>query len=139
MCTGLPPGLSPTVANVRVLETLKEGEALGIVTSLSIIGTVLAFIVGALGGFPLADLGSGPSDQDSSYGTEAVHRAAEGFSGAYTSIIDELVSFQKDTDYERAETLRQQMVGFATTLGGDFQDLESRLRGELDGLTPQAE
>ena len=112
---------------------------MGIVTSLSIIGTVLTFIVGALGGFPLADLGSGAPNEDPSYGTEAVHRAAESFSGTYTSIIDDLVSFQKDPDYERAETRRQELVAFSTSLGRDFQDLETRLRGELDGLTAQAE
>jgi hypothetical protein len=111
---------------------------MGIVTSLSIIGTVLTFIVGALGGFPLADLASGAPDEDPSYSTEAVHRAAESFSGAYTSIIDEMVSFQKDPDYERAETRRGEMVGFATKLVGDFQDLEARLRGELDGLAIEA-
>ena len=108
---------------------------MGIVTSLSIIGTVLTFIVGALGGFPLADLGSGPPDQDPSYGTEKVHEAADSFSGAYTSIIDELVSFQKDPGYERAETQRQELVDFATSLVGDFQGLEARLTGQLEGLT----
>ena len=49
-----------------------------------------------------------------------------------------MVSFQKDPDYERAETRRGEMVGFATKLVGDFQDLEARLRGELDGLAIEA-
>ena len=140
LCTGLSPGVSPTGANVKVVvETTGEDTAMGIVTSLSIVGTVLTFIVGALGGFPLIDLGSGAPDEDPSYGTEAVHQAADGFSGAYTSIIDELVSFQKDPDYERAETRRQELVAFSTSLGRDFQDLEARLRGELEGLTVEAE
>ena len=107
---------------------------MGIVAALSIVGTVLTFMVGALGSFPLSDPGLGETGNES-YGTEAVHSAAASLSGAYVSVIDELVSFQRDPDYERAEATRQQVVDFATGLIGDFQDLEERLRGELAGLT----
>ena len=110
---------------------------MGALASLSIIGTVITFMIGALGGFPLSSFSSDTHNVtgDPSYSAEAVHEAADAFSGAYTSIIEELISFPRDPDYERAETRRQQVTDFATSLVGDFQDLEERLTGQLENLT----
>ena len=113
------------------------------VLPLSIIGIVVAFLVEALGLFPLVGVGSGSSEGeaaiDETYSVEAVHEAANLFSGAYTSIVDDLVSYQKDPDYRRAEARSQDMVAYARSLLPRFQDLEDRLQGKLEDLTAQAE
>ncbi|MDP6415723.1 MAG: hypothetical protein QGG54_11985, partial [Gammaproteobacteria bacterium] len=41
-----------------------------------------------------------------SYSVEAVEQAGGMFSNKFTALIDEMVAFQKDPDYQRAESRR---------------------------------
>ena len=109
---------------------------------LSIVGIVVAFMINVLGGFPIS---AGPSASpavsgpiDEAYSTEAVDSAFKLFSGTYMSVIDELVSFQRDPDYERAERRRQDMVGYGISVMERYGALGDRLHGELDRLTAQS-
>ena len=114
---------------------------MGIVASFSIVGIIAAFLIGVLGSLPFSDSGSPgvtePVNESSSI--EAVHQAAGLFSNVYTSLIDEMISYQKDPDYRRAESRRQELAEVGESLADDFQEFEGRLRGILDELTFQGD
>ena len=106
----------------------------------SITGMVVAFLISVLGSLPVSGASSADTGTaDESFNVEQVHRAAGLFSNAYTSLIDEMISYQKDPDYQRAESRRRELVGVGATLIGDFQDFEGRLTGMLGELTPAGE
>ena len=109
---------------------------------LSIVGTIVAFLLGALGYFPTP---GGPNALpeadpiDETYSVERLHQAANLFAVAYTSVVDDLVSYQKDADYERAEDRRQEMLLYGYSLLPRFQQLEERLQGQAEELMGQAQ
>ena len=113
------------------------------IISLSMIGIIVAFLIGVLSGFPIPDMTAASLESqqpvDESFSVEAVHEVAGLFSNSYTSLIDNLISFQTDPDYARAESSREDMTDFGISLIGKFQDFESRLQGELDILTAELE
>ena len=76
---------------------------------------------------------------DESFSVEAINQAAGLFSSSYTSLIDDLVAFQTNPDFARAESRREDMTGFGFSLIGKFQDFEGRLQGELDILTAESD
>lgn len=69
------------------------------------------------------------TDEESSVGT-----GAKSLTKAYKSLLDEIVLFQTDPDYARAESDRQQIAA----LGGIFDGLSSEIRVKLDVLTDVA-
>ena len=113
------------------------------IISLSMIGIIVAFLISVLSGFPAQDMtAASPESQqpvDESFSVEAVNEAAGLFSSSYTSLIDNLISFQTDPDYARAESSREDMTDFGVSLIGKFQDFEGRLQGELDILTAESD
>ena len=100
---------------------------------LGIIGAVVAFVIGALGGFPLLATVTGPADE--SYDPEAVEEAGALFAGAYKAVVSELMSYQKDPDHLRADARYDEMELYATNLAPKFQDLSNSLQGDFDNLT----
>jgi Tol biopolymer transport system component len=100
---------------------------------LSIIGIVVAFMTGILGNFPFIEAVTGPDDE--SYSPEAVETAGKLFSGSYMAVVNELISYQTDPDYERAEAKYEAMKAYAEYLVPKFQDLSDRLQGDFDKLT----
>lgn len=109
---------------------------MGLVASLGIMGIVVAFLVGMLSGFPTLDmpLPGQASAQERGFSVESVHQAAGLFSGSYISLVNEIASFQRDPDYERAELRRQQMVAYGQGLMPRLQGLQQRLQGEAQRL-----
>ena len=102
----------------------------------SIMGMVVAFLISVLGSLPFSETSSATiGTADESFNVAQVHRAAGLFSNAYTSLIDEMISYQKDPDYQRAESRRRELAGVGATLIGDFQAFEGRLTGMLGELT----
>jgi len=80
----------------------------------SILGMVVAFLISVLGslpfsGDPSASAAAGTTDE--SFQVDQVHQAAGLFSNVYTSMIDEIISYQKDPDYQRAESRRRGWPG----------------------------
>ena len=117
----------------------REATSMTLPIVLSSIGMVVALIIRTLGSFPDLDAGTNSAETnvivDESYRVETVHRAGEMLSSAYGSIIDELISFQRDPDYERAEAGRQEFVDVGTSLTGMFKDFEKSLQGKFEELT----
>ncbi len=62
---------------------------------------------------------------------ESVGTGANSLTEAYRSLLDEIVLFQTDPDYARAESDRQHIAA----LGGIFDGLSPKFRVKLDGLT----
>lgn len=111
---------------------------------LGFIGVIVAFLISVLGAFPTpgvsgSSLPGGETVISEEYSEEAVDEAANLFLGAYVSTIDDIISFQQDPNFQRAESRRQEMVDFATSHLPIFQNLEERLQGDLDELTDQVE
>ena len=114
---------------------------MGIITTLSITGMVVALMIKVLAGFPVLD-GASPGPEapvSESYSVEAVEQAGGMFSNKFTALIDEMVAFQKDPDYQRAESRRQEMVAAGTAAATMFQDFGNQLQTEFDTLTGQLE
>ena len=64
----------------------------------------------------------------------SVGTGSKSLTNAYRSLLDEIILFQTDPDYARAESNRQQIVA----LGGMFNGLSPEFRVKLDVLTDVA-
>lgn len=109
---------------------------------LAVAGLILSFLIGALSSFPIhAKVDSPPvavDPNDDSFSVEKAQEAGNRFSSVYTSVIDDMLSFQKDPDYKRAESQRNAMVAYSESLITQFQDFSAKMKGKLDQLAPQA-
>ena len=112
---------------------------MGFTVVLSIFGMVGTLLVGILAGFPVSDLAPSPSQENAVtgeiFGDSSVHQGATKLAGVYTSVIDELISFQRAPDYQRAESRRQQLTEYASSAADSLDDFSSMLEGKLHGLT----
>ena len=119
-----------------------EKEVTSIIT-FSIMGIIVAFLIGVLSSFPMPDMTVVSLDSqqavDESFSVEAVNEAAGLFSSSYMSLIDNLITFQTDPDFARAESNREDMTDFSISLIGELQDFEDRLQGELGILTAESD
>ena len=122
------------------------GEVKKEVTSIitfSMMGIIIAFIISVMSSFPMPDMTVVSLDSqqavDESFSVEAVNEAAGLFSSSYMSIIDNLITFQTDPDFARAESNRDDMADFGISLIGELQDFEDRLQGELGILTAESD
>ena len=111
---------------------------MGFATALSVLAMVGSLLVGILAGFPVSDSGPSPY-QDNAVAGEifdetSVHQGATRFAGVYTSVIDELMSFQRVPDYERAESRRQEMTEYAAA-ADSLNTFSNMLEGKLHELT----
>ena len=110
---------------------------MGVATTLGIVGIVVAFMISVLGSIPVAadnDVPLVDSAIDESHSVEAVHEAAGMFSSRYRSMIDEIISYQTNPSYQRAESRRQEMETASAAIVGKFKELEVTLRSKLAGL-----
>ena len=95
---------------------------------IGVISMVIAFLISVMGGFS-AIIGPSIETQATSAqigvsGTQAVaNEMATKFLGGYTSILDGLMAYQDNPDYEKAEATRQELVAFAESLVSQFPDL----------------
>ncbi len=105
---------------------------------MSVISLVLGFLISVMGGFS-AIAGSGSPDQSPELqeGTSRAKEMSAKFLGGYTSIIDGLMAYQDDPDYERAEATRQEMVDYARSLVPQFRGLADEMQEKLDHVTSQ--
>jgi len=60
------------------------------------------------------------------------------FQSRYTGIVDDMLSFANEPDYAKAEEKRQKLVSEANALASQFQDLATKLQGNLNTLTNEA-
>lgn len=112
---------------------------MGSLIPLSIAGVVLAFLIAVLADFPIESAFTLRDSSDESYSVQAVEEVGSLFTGNYNAIINELVSYQTNPDYARAEARRQDMLDLGNRLTVNFTDFRTRLEGEFDILMAQAE
>ena len=112
---------------------------MGSVITLGIVGMVLAFLIAVLADFPIDEALALCDTNDESYSVEAVHEVANLFTGNVTTLIDEMVSYQTDPNYARAEARRQDMVDLGYRLTDDFSGFQAKMEGELSLLMEQAD
>ncbi|MCH8870013.1 MAG: hypothetical protein IIC23_09455 [Chloroflexi bacterium] len=112
---------------------------MGSIIPLSIAGVVLAFLIAVLADFPIESAFTLRDSSDESYSVEAVEEVGSLFTGNYNAIINELVSYQTNPDYARAEARRQDMLDLGNRLTVNFTDFQTRLESEFDILMAQAE
>jgi hypothetical protein len=102
-----------------------------------IIATVVAFIIAALGNFPM--IGPDTSQPDPNDTKALAQAASDRIGTAYNSIITDLMSYQQNPDRARAEATRKQFLTYAQNLAGQYQTFASQMGVELNNLTAQAE
>ena len=110
-----------------------------VLSVLGIVMLVLAVVSNAIDLFPLglASAREGtPVTEDMPFSKEAVEETAEKVGSMYGTVIDDLISFQRNPDLTLAESRRTEMAGYADTLVDQFRDLADTLQLELDALTP---
>ena len=109
-------------------------------TFLSLI--VLFVVPNALAGFHVFGGGDSKALNDASdfdqVNPDNVEELAEQYYGIYTSVIDDMLSYQKDPDYNRAEAQRKATVTKAEELIPRFKALARSARNKLDQLNEQA-
>ena len=112
---------------------------MGSIIPLSMAGIVLAFLIAVLSDFPIEGTVTQRDPNDESFSVEAVDEVARLFTGNFNAIIDELVSFQSDPDYARADTRRLEMLGLGNRLTGKYSVFTTRMEGEFSLLLVQAD
>ena len=105
---------------------------------ISVAVMVLTFIMGLLGGFPVSggvigDTATGPLEPGN--GMEVVLDVNDMVFRSYTSVVEDVASFQGNPDLARAEARRELIVLYANTLSAGFRELERQLRQQLEELT----
>lgn len=111
--------------------------------TLSVIAVVISFILGVLGAFPLSDgstIGSAAPGDDggsSTFDSANVQQAGDNLLLGYTDIINDIASFQKNPDLERAEARKRAMTEYAEGLLGRYEGLSNDLSDKMDELTLQ--
>ncbi len=101
-----------------------------------IIATVIAFIVAALGNFPL--IGPDTSQPDPNDTKAMAQAASDRIGTAYNAVITDLTIYQRNPDRARAEATRKQFLSYAQGLAGQFQEFASQMGVDLNNLTAQA-
>jgi len=95
-----------------------------VLTTIGTIMLVLGFLASAVGAFPLADVSASPAvTEDTPFSTEAVEQTAAQVGAMYTSIIDDLMTFQDNPGLALAESRRVAMTAYAEDLASRFQAL----------------
>ncbi len=105
---------------------------------LTIVGTVVAFLVAILAAFPVQGIAVAQSRVDvnnANFSKQSVEEAGNKFSSMYASVVDDLLSYQKDPSYERAEERRQAVTSYGEFLVNEFHILADSFQNKLDELT----
>ena len=105
---------------------------------LSLIGTIAGFLLLILGQFPGIGGPAPPTTEDATT-DELVREAAERLGSVFTIVIDGVMSFQDDPDYDRAEFKRQELSIYAISILPEFQDFANEMRLRLDEATAEYE
>ncbi len=108
---------------------------MGAIITLSTIGVVTAFLIRILSGFPFEGVTTTVDPNDEGYSVESVEEVGSLFTGNYMALIDEIVAYQTNPDYDKAEARLQDMTSLASTMQGDLQQFGDRMKGDLDVLT----
>ncbi|HAZ31911.1 MAG TPA: hypothetical protein DCY61_04355 [Dehalococcoidia bacterium] len=114
---------------------------MGAALVLGLVSLVVIFIIGILSAFPIdsttGEAAIPPSNyQDTQdFSVDAVEEAGERFLFSYNSVIEDLVSFQRDPSLERAEARRDALISYAGNVQERFEGLSHELRERLDQLT----
>ncbi len=116
---------------------------MGVTITLGLIGIIVAIIIGVMASFPVPIDEVIPFDPnagiDESFSEEKVGPAGALFVNSYTKVIDEVVSFQTDPDYVRADVRRQEFIGLADAYGVSLQEIKVRLVGDIGQLASEIE
>lgn len=112
---------------------------MGSIIPLSMAGIVLAFLIAVLADFPIGAPTTLFDPNDEAYSVEAVDEVGRLFTGNFNAIIDEMITYQTDPDFARAEARRVELVDHGNRLTGDFSSFKTRLDGEFSLLIDQAD
>lgn len=117
---------------------------LGTGVTFGVMAVTVAFLAAILGGFPLTgqagDINSYSTDIEATdtLNTNDVQELGDSLLLSYTDLIDDIVSFQDNPSLERAEQRKNEMIGFAKILTGEFQSFSDSMKGEMDDLVAEA-
>lgn len=106
--------------------------------TLSVITVVVSFILSVTGSFPLGDISGEADNPSGEFNTADVEEAGKRLEASYCAIIEDIASFQKNPDLERAEARKEAFTEFAQSLVGQYKDLSDDLQTDLDNLITQA-
>ena len=112
---------------------------MGSIIPLSIAGVVLVFLIAVLADFPIEEAITLRDSTDEGFSVEAADEVGSLFTGNYNSIINELVSYQTNPDYARAEARGQDMLDLGNRLTVDIFNFRTRLEEDYSVLLEQGE
>ncbi|MBM3940767.1 MAG: hypothetical protein FJ318_07770 [SAR202 cluster bacterium] len=113
------------------------------IVAIGLLMFVLGYLSDAVELFPIAGAATHPTPTDDGGIGEAFSKAsaeetARKVETMYTSVIDDLIAFQRDPDLAKAEAHRQQVTTYAGALANGLKTLAGTLQGKLDELTGAA-
>lgn len=76
---------------------------MSLVVNLSLMGMVVAFMVGVLVRFPVPDNLLSSEADGNAYAVDSVQEASDMFSGSYMALVDEIIAYQNTPDFEKAD------------------------------------
>ena len=105
-------------------EPARGGAHMTAFLPLGILGLGLAFILGVLNGFPVPNIPVyDPVDVaalDETYDPATAQKAADRFGAVYEALINDILSFQKNPDFQRAESRKLAMLAFGNQTATDL-------------------
>ena len=108
---------------------------------LGILGLGLAFILGILNGFPVPNIPLyDPVDVnalDETYDASTARQVADRFGAVYEALINDILSFQQNPDFQRAESRRLAMLAFGNQTSTDLDIFARRLQSRFGELSMQ--
>jgi hypothetical protein len=114
---------------------------MGVALNLSLLAAGLSMLIGILGAFSLSDTSASAAEEAVAAGeiyTESNARnAGTMFAGMYTSMLDEVIANQRDPDYDRIETQRQELIDGAVWAADKLEVFAASFEGLLGELTLQ--
>ena len=114
---------------------------MGAALNLSLLAAVLSMLIGVLGALSLSDTSASTTEETVAAGeiyTESTARkAGTMFAGMYTSMLDEVIANQRDPDYDRIETQRQELIDGAVWAADKLEVFAASFEGLLGELILQ--
>ena len=111
-----------------------------------VMAVTIAFLAAMLGGFPLAGeaidgIGTYSTDIETSntLNIDDVREVGDGLLLSYTDIINDIASFQDNPSLERAELRKNEMIGYAQILTGQFKSFGDSMQEEMDDLVAETD
>ena len=101
---------------------------------IGIAALVLSFLSGVLGQFPIPGMAAGSPGEAAAvedFSPETVELTFNRLSFTQSGVIEELMSYLKNPDVERAKRRQEELAAYTSSQIGPFQELAGKLMGEL--------